>query len=935
MQSLQQSSKLKLLAFQLSLMFAFGLSGVESAHASIPDHQEFDATLHVPFRADSQAGAEARYFTMEFEYPYVTKEQAVTWRLELVGADGRVIDHWYGLEKLFKKSVRTQMFWNGRGPNGETLKSGLYQLRLTAKASDAAGLPSVAATSMAAMVERALAQHDTEIVKQSWPLQVGSLPAPRMPAFAALPTRAGKASTALNAKVAARTGTASMAPPPASAAGSLPYTVYYGNLHSQTNHSDGGGDVSSCTGAQAPQSAPYGPTDAYQFALNKGLDFLMTSEHNHLYDGSTGTNLSANPATAKNLFQSGLAAASSFNSGHAGFLGIYGLEWGVINNGGHLNIFNVNELLGWEYNSSNQLIADTLTPKSDYASLYTLMNQRGWIGQFNHPATSGQFVVNGTALGYTADGDQVMVTCEVLNSSAFSSNTTETETGRSTYEAACNQALEAGYHVAFTSDQDNHCANWGASFTNRTGVLLANGAALNTANFIEALKARRVFATMDKTSQIVLTANGHIMGERFTNSGALTLVSNFASTSGRTAATVAIYEGVPGRNGTVSQLSSTATTTVTPDIGEHFYYAKITQDDGNILWSAPIWVTQSNSPDTTPPVVSAGESGSSGTITLSANATDNVGVTRVEFYVDNVLKGTLASSPYSMSLDSTTLSNASHSLVARAYDAANNVGISPAISFTINNGSGDTTPPTVSVSETGSSGNIILTANASDNVGVTKVEFYVDGTLKATRTSAPYSVSLDSTTLANGNHSLTAKAYDAANNVGTSTALVFPVNNSAPAQQLISNGGFESGTGSWVASTNVISTGGSEAAHTGSYKAWLDGYGRTHTDTLYQQVTIPAASNSATLSFWLKIYSVETTTTRANDTLKVQVRDSSGAVLATLATYSNLNKGSSYANYTFDLSAYAGQTIQVYFVGTENSTKATSFLIDDVSLTAQ
>ncbi|MGL1724283.1 hypothetical protein ACSTHF_23370, partial [Vibrio parahaemolyticus] len=83
----------------------------------------------------------------------------------------------------------------------------------------------------------------------------------------------------------------------------------------------------------------------------------------------------------------------------------------------------------------------------------------------------------------------------------------------------------------------------------------------------------------------------------FTNSGALTLVSNFASTSGRTAATVAIYEGVPGRNGTVSQLSSTATTTVTPDIGEHFYYAKITQDDGNILWSAPIWVTQSNSPD--------------------------------------------------------------------------------------------------------------------------------------------------------------------------------------------------------------------------------------------------------------------------------------------------------------------------------------------------
>jgi len=168
------------------------------------------------------------------------------------------------------------------------------------------------------------------------------------------------------------------------------------------------------------------------------------------------------------------------------------MEWGVINNGGHMNIFNSNELLGWEYNSSNQLIADTLTAKGDYAGLYTLMRQRGLIGQFNHPSTSGQFQVNGVALGYTADGDQAMVACEVLNTSAFSTNTTETETGRSSYESACNKALEAGYHVAFTTDQDNHCANWGASYTNRTGVLIPNNQPLNNANFIAALKARRI-----------------------------------------------------------------------------------------------------------------------------------------------------------------------------------------------------------------------------------------------------------------------------------------------------------------------------------------------------------------------------------------------------------------------------------------------------------
>ena len=93
--------------------------------------------------------------------------------------------------------------------------------------------------------------------------------------------------------------------------------------------------------------------------------------------------------------------------------------------------------------------------------------------------------------------------------------------------------------------------------------------------------------------------------------------------------------------------------------------------------------------DTTAPTASATETGTSGTITFSATATDNVGVTKVEFYVDGVLKGTDTTSPYSMTLDSTTLTNATHSLVAKAYDAAGNVGSSTAVSFSVSN----TTPP--------------------------------------------------------------------------------------------------------------------------------------------------------------------------------------------------------------------------------------------------
>jgi hypothetical protein len=378
------------------------------------------------------------------------------------------------------------------------------------------------------------------------------------------------------------------APAPAT----LPYTVYLGNLHSQTNHSDGGADLASCKGAQHPQSARFGPEQAFDYARERGLDLLVASEHNHMYDGSEGTNADADPAKASALYRKGREAAESFSSAHPGFLAVYGLEWGVINNGGHLNIFNSPDLLGWEANGKGELLADTRTPRNDYGALYTLMRSRGWVGQFNHPSSGGQFVVDGKALGYSPDGDQAMVLCEVLNSTAFSTNVTETETRRSNYEQACNKILEAGYHVAFSSNQDNHCANWGASSTNRSGLLIPNGSALTEASFIEALKARRVFATMDKTSQLVLTANGMMMGERFTNSGPLTLVANFASTAGKTAAAVAIMEGVPGRNGTVTQMSEAATTTFTPAPGEHFYYARVTQADGNVLWSAPVWVTQ-------------------------------------------------------------------------------------------------------------------------------------------------------------------------------------------------------------------------------------------------------------------------------------------------------------------------------------------------------
>ena len=147
---------------------------------------------------------------------------------------------------------------------------------------------------------------------------------------------------------------------------------------------------------------------------------------------------------------------------------------------------------------------------------------------------------------------------------------------------------------------------------------------------------------------------------------------------------------------------------------------------------------------------------------------------------------------------------------------------------------------------------------------------------------------------------------------------------------LLANPGFESGAVSWSATSGVITNDPNAPARTGSWKAWLNGYGTTTTDTASQNVTIPAAS-SATLSFHLYITSAETTTTTAYDRLQVQVV--SGGTTTTLGTFSNLNEGTSYVQRSFNMSAFTGRTVTVRFTGTEDSSLATSFVVDDTSLT--
>ncbi|MEU2738414.1 M4 family metallopeptidase [Streptomyces sp. NPDC007095] len=211
------------------------------------------------------------------------------------------------------------------------------------------------------------------------------------------------------------------------------------------------------------------------------------------------------------------------------------------------------------------------------------------------------------------------------------------------------------------------------------------------------------------------------------------------------------------------------------------------------------------------------------------------------------------------------------------------------------------------------------------------------GSLSYAATGLPTGLSINSSTGAitgtpttAGTYSTTVTVTDSTGATGTAS-FTWTVSSSGgggtcTSTQLLGNPGFESGNTTWTATSGVITNSSSQAAHAGSYKAWLDGYGSTHTDTLSQSVTIPSGCK-ASFTFYLHIDSAETTTSTAYDKLTVT------AGTTTLATYSNLNKATGYTQKTFDLSSFAGTTVALKFSGVEDSSLQTSFVVDDTAVT--
>jgi len=264
-------------------------------------------------------------------------------------------------------------------------------------------------------------------------------------------------------------------------------------------------------------------------------------------------------------------------------------------------------------------------------------------------------------------------------------------------------------------------------------------------------------------------------------------------------------------------------------LGAHTIQAKATDAYNNVGSSSIVNVTVA---DQTPPSVSMtapsnGTSLGATTTTVSATASDNVGVAGVQFKLDGANLGAEdTTSPYSISWNTATTSSGSHTLTAVARDAAGNTTTATAVTVTVDN-----TAPTVSITAptAGSTvkNTVSITAAATDNTGgtgVAKVEFYINGTLKTTATSSPYTYSWDTTAAANGSYTLSAKAYDAASpaNVATSASVGVTVNNpdaqppTTPANFKSTGSTLNSISLSWNASTDNVGVTGYQVKRNGT-----------------------------------------------------------------------------------------------------------------------
>jgi hypothetical protein len=249
----------------------------------------------------------------------------------------------------------------------------------------------------------------------------------------------------------------------------------------------------------------------------------------------------------------------------------------------------------------------------------------------------------------------------------------------------------------------------------------------------------------------------------------------------------------------------------------------------------------------------------------------------------------------------------------------------------------DVTPPTAQVTAPANgstvSGTVSVTATASDNVGVTSLQIYIDSSQMMTSTSSPLTFSWNTTNATNGTHTIYAKAMDAAGNVGTSSTVTVTVNNGV--QQLIQNSGFETGNlQNWTAGGALTPSVTNAKHNTGNYSAVLGSTTAPQQNGdswIYQTVTIPSSSVGASLnmSYWGVCND-----TLTNDWQEVQIQTSAGVLLAQALKTCTTSTG--WTKLYFNLLPYKGQTIRILMNAHGNGDSNLTYLyVDDITVSVK
>ncbi|WP_309640487.1 CehA/McbA family metallohydrolase [Flavobacterium sp.] len=344
-----------------------------------------------------------------------------------------------------------------------------------------------------------------------------------------------------------------------------PLNYYFGNFHSHSEYSDG-------TGLPSGDFA-YGDTA-------NCMDFLGISEHNHVSAGMSLANWS--------LGRSQATAATTST-----FLAMYGMEWGVISGGGHVLVYGVPNLLGWDAGQYQ-----TYVPQSVYTGTTGLFNTINGFGNnaFATLAHPNNADYNGIMSTYDAVADDAIVGSAVENGPSSSTNTTYTDPpSPMLYLSFYRNMLSRGYHLGPTMDHDNHNVTHGHTATTRTVVLSPS---LTEADILSSMRLMRFYASEDCAAYVTFKINNNPIGSIVTAAGTPTITVTTSTSSAVTS--LKIYSGVSGSGSNATILTSTTSGSITythsalTNLSSRYYYIDITESNGNRIVTAPIWYTRND-----------------------------------------------------------------------------------------------------------------------------------------------------------------------------------------------------------------------------------------------------------------------------------------------------------------------------------------------------